>query len=507
MYFDFAGIQKIKIPISQNEVTIDVVKKYLPEILKKHDQNAQKIKHFRDYTDGVKMGIDYKSRKYNSIDGGNNIIKQNHAYYMVSFKEGFLLGDKREFAQKNDSKSDDLIYFDRYLSDVSFFGKDVEIKHDIYSCGVGISFVYPRLDILKNENNVYSFKDEFDGYDVQNDSPFVYERLDPVYNGVVYTSNVGSIGVGDLFCFNIAFEEDKFDQKKKVITVYTKDFTAKFDYQGKVIGTPNQMPTSYKMLPMVEHSINNSRMGIVEVNETLLDGINTLVSNCVDNVVDVVNQIFVFLGCDADSDVIKKMYEDGGVSIPPANGVQTPDVKTLHVGLDYSDVNVVIQELLTQCYDIVGIPLSAGISGSGNNQAAYIGGGWTNALSVIKRDVLSLEQSDRELLKRMIAICKLNPNTMIREITANQIEIKYNVKITDNVLSYTQALQNLVDSKMPLEHILKAIPLWGDTKTVAKDWQMRIEEIEKKEAAKLLMEKNIDNNASTIQDKKEQAPE
>ena len=108
----------------------------------------------------------------------NNKIKDNHAYAIVNFKEGFLLGEKREFTQKSDTNSDDLTYFDRYLTDVSFYGEDVKVKHNIYSTGLGIDFVQPRTDIFKSINGDitkqrYKTKDE--GYDIENDSPFVYQ--------------------------------------------------------------------------------------------------------------------------------------------------------------------------------------------------------------------------------------------------------------------------------------------------------------------------------------------
>lgn len=480
--FEYAGIRKIKIPLSRKDLTVESIKKWLPDVMKIHKSNASKIRYFKRYADGVEQAIDNKQRPYVAMDGYNNKIKQNHAYSMVTFKEGFLLGDKREFAQKSDSNSDDLIYFDRYLSDVSFYSKDLSVKHDIYATGIGTSFVYPRADIVVQDGAVSRFRDFNEGYDIDNDSPFIYEHVNSEENAVVYTSKIGERGIGDLFCFNISCDRDENGTDRKIITVYTRDFTARFNEQYELMTPVVYMPDNYRELPMVEHSINESRIGIVEITESMLNGINMLLSTSVDNVVDVANQIIVFLGCEAKSIDVQEMYKNGAICIPPANGTQIPDVDTFQVNMKYSDINVLIQEILTRCYDIVGIPLSSSTSGSGNNQAAYVGGGWTNAMTIIKRDVRALEESDRELLKKMIAICKLNSENKVNEISANQIEIKYNVKITDNVLSYTQALQNLVDCNLPFDHILKAIPLWGDTKTVAQDWNANVQRLKAEEA-------------------------
>lgn len=487
MKWECAGIEKIKIPVSASELTESIVRKYLPTVMRRHMQNAEKIKHYRDYVSGRRQAIDGKLRDYNDDEAHNNIVKQNHAHDIVSFKEGLLLGDRREFSANGDEHGRELVYLCRYLFDVSFYGEDLKVKEDIYSCGVGISYVFPRQDIIKKSGGVYRFKTSVEGYDIENESPFVYKRLDPAENAVVYTSEIGEMGRGDLFSLNISKVETGYGSYETVVTVYTRDFSAKYNGRYELIkGTYRKMPEGYHFVPMVEHAINEGRIGPIEIVETVLDGVNTILSSCVDNIVDTVNQIFVFLGCDPKSVDVKRMYRDGGVALPPSNGVQTPDVKTLEVGIQYDTVHIIAQDLILQAYDIVGVPTSTGIAGGGNNQAAYIGGGWTKALSVIKRDVMALEPSDREELKRMLAACRINPESRVGSIPASQIEIKYNVKITDNILAYTQALQNLVDVKMPYEHILKAIPLWGDSTTVAMDWRENVErelQMERKQAA------------------------
>jgi hypothetical protein len=100
-----------------------------------------------------------------------------------------------------------------------------------------------------------------------------------------------------------------------------------------------------------------------------------------------------------------------------------------------------------------------------------LGGGWTNAYTVTNRDILSFEKADRELLKRMIAICKINPNNPVNEVNANQVEIKYNINMSDNLLVKTQSMQTLYGMHFPLEDILRAVPVVSDIKTVSKRWE------------------------------------
>lgn len=475
--FNFSGIKKLYVPFTAEEATVEKIKQFFPMVLSEHNKNAKKIKYFRDYVDGTFQDIDLKKRKYERAPEHNNNIKQNHAFAIVSFKEGFLLGDQREFAQKSDANADDLLYLDRYLSDCSFYSKDLNVKHNVYSTGIGTSFIQPRTDIIKGSSDKWRYKTKEEGYDADNDSPFIYECVDSQYNAVVYSSKIGQTGSGDVFCFNISREIVDFGKNVNVYTIYTREFTFRMNDSFEVMGDVIYTPSSYKELPMVEHSINEGRIGVVEIVNDLLNAINTIVSNSVDNVVDTVNQILVFLACDISADQVAEMLRAGAICIPPEGAVQ-PSVDKISWDMKYSEVNILLEEIMARCYDIVGVPIaSATTSGSGNNGAAYIGGGWTNAMTIIKRDILAFESSDRELLRKMLHICKQNPSSKVNEISVNQVEIKYNINMTDNLLSNTQALQNLVDCNVPFEQILKAVPIWGDTKTVSREWSENVERL------------------------------
>ena len=476
--WDYAGIQKIEIPITPDMVTPEVVTEYWGEIINKNKSNSKKIEYMLNFTNGI-QDIYVKSRKFDSEN--NNKVVENHDNVMVNLKKGFLLGDKREFAKKSDINSDDLIYLDRFLADVSFHTKDLAVKHNIYATGIGTDFVLPRTDIFEDVGeNAARYKSVDEGYNVEFDAPFVYECVDSRNNFVVYSSALGVAGIKDLFCVNISQINVK-GIKQTIYTVYAREWAAQFDGSGTLMaGTLKETPIGFKTLPMTEHSINETRMGVVEMTLDLLNTVNTTVSSSLDNIVDVVNQILVFLNCEIDSEQIAAMYEQGAICIPDTGGTNKATLDKITVDLKHSDINVFFEQVLTRCYDIAGVPLaSASGIGNGNNGAAYIGGGWTNAHTIIKRDIVALEQSDRELLRKMLAICKQNSSNPVNEINANQVEIKYNVNMSNDLLSKTQALQNLVDANIDYEDIVKVVGLWGDAKTVAKRWRENVESLKK----------------------------
>ncbi len=477
-----AGIEKIVLPLRASEVTLDTVKEWLPLCLAVQARNAAKIAKYEAFVSGAYQPVMSKERAYKSSSDVNNRIVENHAAEIVAFKEGFLLGDRKQFTQKEDFKSDDLVYLNRYLDDVNFATKDLEIRHNVYATGIGTSFVQPRVDILTDSGEGARFLTAQEGYDIVADSPFVYECVDSKRNAVVYSSFIGQKGLGDLFCFNVCDVLDKNGASRKVITVWTRKETYVFNDWGKVADDVTVYPaTSFGELPMVEHSLNAARVGTIELCEDLLNAVNTLISASVDNVVDTANQLLVFVGCVLEDGDIEDLYKKGAILLPPSpNG--NPDVKTLNVDLKYSEVNVLFEQILTRLYDIAAVPLASASVSSGNNEAAYLGGGWTHAYNAIKRDVLYFEAADRELLKKWLKICRLNSESPVDEVSAQDIEIKYNINQSNNLINKTQSLQNLVDANLPYEDILKAVGIWGDVHTVAERWQENVDRLKKDQA-------------------------
>jgi hypothetical protein len=193
----------------------------------------------------------------------------------------------------------------------------------------------------------------------------------------------------------------------------------------------------------------------------------------------------VFLGCIIDADGIVDMFEKGAICIPPSGGSTDPKVDKISIEVKHSEINVLLEQILTRCYDIAGVPLASASSTSGGDtgEARLLGGGWTNAYTIIKRDILAMEEADRAILKRMIAIAKLNPDNKLNEVSANQVEIKYNINMTDNLLSKTQSVKYLVETGMPFEDILRAVPMFSDVKTVAARWAENVQKIKSEQEA------------------------
>lgn len=496
-----SGIPKIEIPVRLSELDEETLKCYLPDCVLQLKENAKKIQFFKEFVDGTHQEIDDREKELKTSGNANHKIKENHAYEIAQFKEGFRLGNKRQLVNKEGIENNDVSYIEKFMTDADSDSKIMEWVHDLYSTGIGVTFIQPRKDIFadngkQGEKRVVKYKSADDGYDVEVNAPFVYETVNAEENAVVYSSCIGESGLKDLFCINIANVLNKTTkQTEEVVTVYTRDSV----YEWRKVNGVQELTriadsAVYGELPMTEHSLNKTRICPIEVIYDMLNAVNLLVSLEINSAEDKVNQLLVFVGCDPDSLDIDALYRDGAIAIPPTGGDRQADLKSITNNIDYSKTSVLKEQLLTRMFDIIGVPLASASVSNGNNEAAYLGGGWTNANIIMNRDIVYGERSEREELRKIIKICKLNPDNPVQTIHANEIDIKYNINQSNNYVAKSQAMQNLNDIGFEIADIVKAIPFFGDEEGVAKRCK---DNQEKKAQAEKEKSENAQNAALT----------
>lgn len=474
-----SGIPRIEIPVRLKNLDEETLRTYLPECVSQLKENAKKIKYLKRFVDGTYQEIDDRELDLKTSGNANHKIKENHAYEIVQFKEGFRLGNKRQLVNKEGITNNDVSFIEKFMTDADADSKIMEWVHDLYSTGIGITFIQPRGDIFteseKGERRTVKYLTVDDGYDVQVNAPFVYETLNAEENAVIYSSCIGESGLKDLFCINIANVLNKATKiPEEVVTVYTRQKVYEWRNGNALVGgelTEIADSSEYGELPMTEHALNAMRISPVEIVYDLLNDINLQVSLVANSIEDKVNQLLVFLNVDPETVNVREMFEQGVIALSGGMGDKSADVKTISNNLLLSETNEATERNLARLFDIVGVPLASATVSSGNNEAAYLGGGWTNANIIINRDIVYGERSEREELRKIIKICKLNSNNPVQTIHANEIDIKYNINQSNNYVAKTQAMQNLHDMGVAKPDILKVIPLFGDEEGVAKRWK------------------------------------
>lgn len=476
-----SGIPRIEIPVRLKDLDEETLRTYLPECVSQLKQNAKKIKYLKRFVDGTYQEIDDRELDLKTSGNANHKIKENHALAITQFKVGYRFGNKRQLVNKEGVENNEVSFIEKFMTDAGCDSKIMDWAYDVYSTGVGISFIQPRGDIFKTVSKGKDikpdtvYKNTVEGYDVQVNAPFVYETLNAEENAVIYSSCIGESGLKDLFCINIANVLNKTTKiPEEVVTVYTRQKVYEWRNGNALVGgelTEIADSSEYGELPMTEQSRNKLRLSTVESVHNPLNAVNLLLSLETNSVEDKVNQLLVFLGCDPEKIDIDELYKWGALAIPPVGGERQADVKTIKNELMISETTALVERMLTRIYDIAEVPLASASVSSGNNEAAYLGGGWTNASIGTNRDIAYGETAEREELRKIIKICKLNSNNPVRTIHANEIDIKYNINQSNNYVAKTQAMQNLHDMGVAKPDILKVIPLFGDEEGVAKRWK------------------------------------
>ena len=466
-----AGVSKILIPVKLEDLNEDKILEYLPQVCQAFKANQQNIQaHYKEYC--LEQNILSKSRLYDSESEINNKILVPHLAALVDFKTGYAFGNPIQYAQNQSTDTDDIQYLNKYTNNVHKRTIDKAVGTWVYATGVGYYFIQP----VDREINP------------EWESPFELYCIDSDSCCKVYSAYLGKKPLFDVLItyINDYTLDGKTPSVKTIVDVYTADWFYEFegDSSCSTFNRVNVQPRAiYKELPLVEKRANESGIGIVEMVDTIQDALNDTTSNELDNIEELVNQIFVYKNANLGdtpeeaAENHKAMVKNRAIILTTPNGQDyEADLKTLTVSLNLDDVNIFYNTLKQEMYDCVGVPLasSAVTSGGDTGSARQLGNGWENAYNRLLDDINSFLKSDRELLDKMLVICKKTPNNKVNELQSSEIDIKYDPNMTDNMLVKSQSYVNYVEHGVPPQVALAFVRVTNDPITVGAkiiEWQ------------------------------------
>lgn len=462
-----AGIEKIRIPIKKNELTIEKIEPYLSDIYAKFCSNKDKIRHFYSIYENQHQ-IFQKERRYEDDSDINNKISTPHLWSMVNFKSGYALGNPKEYAQTEENQTDDIKYLNKYAKSIKLRSVDKNVITWVYATGVGYYFIEPNEKFEDNDK----------------DSPFnIYFRAADTCTKI-YSSYNGEEPLFDMLVTSYKKINDGKEKDMVLISVYLPDYYYEFEADNTIPGNINFKEIAknrfvrkiYKELPLVEKFANENRIGICEIGETLQNSIDTIYSNEVDNVEDLVNEMLILRNCvlgnsdQEKSDNLRTAKRNGVMEITDPSDTREADVKTISTKLDHTDILSLMESLKNELYSTCGVPIAVSDTSNGGNKqgALQLGNGWENAYDRLLDDINSFLIADYELLDKILFICKKTPNSKLNELNANEIEIKYNPNMTDNIVSKAQALQIFDNCNIPPELYVQWVRVSNDAVTTAR---------------------------------------
>lgn len=482
----YTGRKKIIIPITFKEFYEDptkYIKAFISKCLTINKENVAEYMELNQVYTGM-QDIFNKVRLDGSSENNNQVVV-NHTFRQVEFKKGFMVGNPIEYSQANSIKdiNNDLSYLNKYLRDSNKASKDIDKYEDLYIAGVANQFIIP-----KTEN-----------FNAEDEAPFELMNID-FGNGFVVFS-------GDAACkplFNVLITEkanvDASDRVKKEIVYdifyikqsdegYCYNFVMKRINNRYEILDNKEEKQPYKYLPLVEYALNKSRMGIVELVLAIQNCLNAVQSNQLDDIVEFVNAYLVYENQDIDKkfkETFDEFKKKRVLAIKSTNPQLPAKVSLLKQSLNHTDINSFFELLKSEMYDIVACPQASGnvTSGGDTGAARLLGNGWETAQNQAQVDTTYIKQFEYELLKKIIITCKIF-KTPIKKIAASDIEIKYSINMSNNLLVKTQSLKYLYDMNMPKQEALTMTGLTSDSYGIGNKWEEndnRIKELQNQES-------------------------
>lgn len=474
----FSGRKKISLPISKEDFLSNptaYLKNLMGKSISMHRNNCY---DFDKIEEELLQNISIYTKTRDDDSSINNKTVENIIYRIWKSKVSYTVGRPIQYSSKDGEVNDDITYLSKYIEDCHKSSNDILVYGDLYEYGVAYRIVYPKDKTVNLES----------------ESPVEDYYCDPRNVFTAYTSDVKE---EELFSCIIS---EKYDiSKKKKVKRYKIYFTDEADdcfslllNEKYEVVEGSAGYTAWKYNPVVEYSLPK-RIGAIEILIPLQTTLNFLESLQIDDIEQFVQSYLVFVNQDADLETDegiknwenqnKIMRKTRSIVLKTDDPQKPVDLKILSETLNHQDINDFRETIKNALYSIGGsaIPSQDGTSGADTSGSRMLANGYQNALFDANLDTTYVKRSEYKWLRFLLAVCKEYTENKIDETNYNSIDIKYDITMSDNILSKAQAIQYLFNSKMPPSLILKVVPMLSDIFGSAKIWEAYMNEIAENE--------------------------
>ena len=469
------GIPQIKIPIRPSELTIEAVEPYIDSIFAQFESNAIAIR--KDYdTYCLDHPIHTKVRAHQDTDI-NNIVLVPDLKAMVDWKTGYVYGNPIKYAQSKTNETDDINYLNKYVRSVCQRAVDKEVGKWAYATGLGYYFIEPK-----------STK-----FNIENEAPYNLYHRDSDTCVKVYSAFGANEPLFDMLYTTYDKIKNNHKDEIKVLDIYFPSVLYTYEKHFGVTAWKRVSTKSRgfaKPLPLVEKRFNTDGIGIVAMGVTLQNAVDRLLSNGLDNVEDIVNEIFVYKNVnlgktpEEQANNHQKMKKSGALVLNGGSKDMPPDVDTISTKLSLTEVRELFAIIDAKFHSSLGVPMEMSNTNSGGTtkSGSEVANGYDNAYNRALDDINTMIVADTELLNKIMWICQNSTGNKINNLAPSEIEIKYSLNLTDNILTKTQSYVNLVQVGVPHAIALRLCKLSNDPEAEGKI----IEEYSEKKAQEAL---------------------
>ena len=199
----------------------------------------------------------------------------------------------------------------------------------------------------------------------------------------------------------VTYTEDT-KNNEKTYCIYTKD--EYFEVKARVV--IKQEKHFLGMIPIIEYPANNARLGSFEIVLPMLDAINTVASNRLDGVEQIVQAFLKFINCEISKEEYEEFLKLGAIKVKSPDG-QTADVDMVTTELNQDQTQTLTDDLYQTVLTICGMPNRNGGSSTSDTGAAVImRDGWSLAEARAKDSELMFKRSEGSFLRLVLRIIR-----------------------------------------------------------------------------------------------------
>lgn len=399
------------IKMSVKEITKDNLQEVLRKSLDIHNLNSGDIDYLYKYYKGDQP-IRYRIKEVRP-EICNRIV-ENRANEIVSFKVGYLCGEPIQYVSRSGDENivKQVNLLNEYMFAEDKASQDQEIVEWQMICGTAFRMVLP------------------DGSDDLDEAPFEIYTLDPRNTFVVYSSEIGNEPL-----MGVKYYVD--DDNVKHYSVYTKDNY--FTIDGDLL--TNDRPHALGDIPIIEYPANNARLGSFEIVLPLLDAMNSVASNRMDGVEQLVQAFIKFINCDISKEEYEEFLELGAIKVKSVDG-QAADVGVVTTELNQTQSQTLKDDYYNAMLTICGMPNRNGSKSTSDTGAAVVlRDGWSDAEARAKDSENVFKRAEKKMLKLVLRICEdLRDSTL----HLRDIDMKFTRRNYEAIQSKSQVLISML---------------------------------------------------------------
>lgn len=375
-----------------DEISRDNVVTVLETAVDNNQQNINDISYLYDYYKGDQPVLE-RQKDFN--DHILNMVVENRANEIVSFKTGYFLSAPIQYIDSGeDTVTEDLKTLNTWLDLESKEESDLQLAEWFSICGTAFRLILPKEERID-----------------ENEAPFDFYTLDPRTTMVVYSSKLGHRPL-----MGVTFVTLK--DNEVLYYVYTKDMFYEI-LNGEIVSAT---PHTLGRVPIIEYPANNARLGDFEIVLSLLDAINDCQSDRADGLEQFIQSILCMENMQIDTDdeatFMKRLKETGGLFIPEGGKAYY-----LSQALNQGDAQTYKDDLYEAVLTICGMPnRNGGSSTSDTGSAVLLRDGWSAAEARAKLTETCFKKSERQFLNFLIHYANTIGGT---NIELGQVDIRF----------------------------------------------------------------------------------